>query len=193
MPRVTDPNQVRLTGENSYIRLFKKEKGPLTLRASHWRVLVSPAGPGHALFLKGDLTDGRTRVYSDNLALTRWLQEEARQLASERRVPVIHGSFTRSGDAASSWTETVRTDLETVVLTWYGLGEPFILRSDPGSRPGIVHGVYSLLIPATKAEVSVNDSLASGTPVPQKIDERLSSSACLALSETWLKPYPPAP
>ena len=42
----TDPNQVRLTGENNYMRLHSEENGPMTTRASHWLVLVSPGGPG---------------------------------------------------------------------------------------------------------------------------------------------------
>jgi hypothetical protein len=58
LSRVTDPNQVRLAGENSFITLSAEEKGPMTTttttttRASHWRVLHSPAGHGHALFLQ---------------------------------------------------------------------------------------------------------------------------------------------
>ena len=189
MSRVTDPNKVRLTGENSFITLHKDGNGPVTLKASHWRILFSPVGPGHALFLKGDLTEDKARVYTDNSGLARWLQQEARQVGSDKDDPLIQAAFTRSGDALSTWTEMVRSDRDSVVLSWYDLGEPFIFRSDPGSRPGIVHGVYSCLIPARMAEVSINDKLASGKPLAQQIDERASSSACLAFSETWLKPY----
>ncbi len=58
-----DPNQVRLTGENSFIRLSLVEGGPQTTRVSHWRVLWSPGGPGHVLFIKSDVTDDEVRVY----------------------------------------------------------------------------------------------------------------------------------
>jgi hypothetical protein len=128
-------------------------------------------------------------VYADNPELAQWLQEEARQLRSEQNGIVTKAAFTRSGDTISTWTETVRSNDDLVQLTWRELGEPFIFRSDPGSRPGIVHGVYSLLIPARRAEVELNGRIASGQPIPQQIDDRASSSACLALSETWLKPY----
>ena len=37
----TDPNQVRLTGENSFIRLQLEENGPQMTRVSHWRILYS--------------------------------------------------------------------------------------------------------------------------------------------------------
>ena len=63
MSRVTDPNQVRLTGENSFITLYHEEKGPAVVKASHWRILFSPAGPGHALFLKGDVTGSDYVIY----------------------------------------------------------------------------------------------------------------------------------
>ncbi len=53
----TASNRVRLTGENNYMRLHSEENGPMTTRASHWRVLLSPGGPGHVLFLKSDVTD----------------------------------------------------------------------------------------------------------------------------------------
>jgi hypothetical protein len=39
----TDPNQVCLTGENQYMRLHTEENGPMTTRASHWRILFSLA------------------------------------------------------------------------------------------------------------------------------------------------------
>ena len=50
-----DPNSIRLTGENSFIRLV--EDGEQTTRTSHWRVLYSPGGAGHVLFIKSDLVD----------------------------------------------------------------------------------------------------------------------------------------
>jgi hypothetical protein len=139
--------------------------------------------------LQSELTDNQVRIYADNVALARWLQEEAHQLGHDQKLAVIQAVFTKSGDPWSSWTETVKSEDDTVNLTWYDLGEPFIFRSDPGTRPGIVHGVYSCLIPARKAEVSLNDRLASGRPWPRQLDDRASSTACLAWSETWLKPY----
>ena len=71
-----NPNQIRLTGENSFIRLAQQEGSPQTTRISHWRVLLSPGGPGHVLFLKSDLVDDEVQIYADNIALARWLQGE---------------------------------------------------------------------------------------------------------------------
>ena len=71
-----DPSRILLTGENPYIRLSETDGGPITCDASFWRVLFSPGGPGHVLFLQGDLTGGEPRIYTDNVQMTRWLQGE---------------------------------------------------------------------------------------------------------------------
>ena len=89
----TDPGELRLTGENSFIRLAQEEGGPQTTRVSHWRVLFSPSGAGHVLFIKSDLIDDEVRVYSDNIALARWLQEEIETMLfpefADQSVPVV--------------------------------------------------------------------------------------------------------
>ena len=51
-----DPNRLLLTGENPYIRLSDADDGPVTSDASFWRILFSPGGPGHVLFLQSELT-----------------------------------------------------------------------------------------------------------------------------------------
>ena len=189
----TDPNQVRLTGENSFIRLHSGENGPQTTRSSHWRVLLSPGGPGHVLFLQSDLTDDEVRIYSDNIALARWLQEEIESLLfpafADQAIPVTDAEFTRSGDAISFWTETVETEEETVLMTWYDFLEPFMINVSPGSVPGRPHGVYSCFLPACRAQLTLNDVVADGSPLEEKRGERTSSTAVLAWSETWTRPY----
>ena len=71
-----DPNRVQLTGENSFIKLSKSEGADPVTELSHWRLHFSRAGPGHVLFIKSQLTDNQVRIYSDNIALVRWLQED---------------------------------------------------------------------------------------------------------------------
>ena len=72
MPPV-DPNEPMMTGENSFIRLSLDGGKNLSDRASHWRVLWCPVGAGHTLFLQSTLTDNKVRIYSDNIAVARWL------------------------------------------------------------------------------------------------------------------------
>jgi hypothetical protein len=166
----TDPNQVRLTGENSFIRLLEAPDGPQLTRVSHWRILYSPAGAGHALFIESDVTDGAVRIYSDNEALTRWLQGEIESLLypsfADAALPVISATFGRVGDTRTAWTETVRSDGDDLSLTWSDFTEPFVLTLGAGSVAGRPHGVYSCFIPARSARVALNGRVAGGRPFP---------------------------
>ena len=54
---IADPNKTILTGENPFIRLSHKDGDPNSTEASYWRIIFSPAGPGHVLYLE-ERTDG---------------------------------------------------------------------------------------------------------------------------------------
>ncbi len=188
----TDPNEVLLTGENSFMRLSHEDGGPLTVRASHWRVLLSPGGPGHILFLAGELTDDQVRIYTDNVAMTRWLQGEIQGLLTpefgDQDTPFINATFSREGDVRSYSTEQIVSRDDDISLTWYDFVEPFVIRVAPGSTPGRPHGVYSVFVPARKAQLVISGDVAAGRPFPSDRDGHESSTACLAWSETWVKP-----
>src|SRR6188508_2033211 len=66
---IADPNKTILTGENPFVRLSPKDGDPNSTEASYWRIIFSPAGPGHVLYLKSELTERRWRIYSDNIAM----------------------------------------------------------------------------------------------------------------------------
>ena len=187
-----DPNEVCLTGENSFIRLQMEQDAPQITRISHWRVLYSPSGPGHVLFLKSDLVDDEVLVYADNILLARWLQGEIESFLfpefADQNLPVINAEFTKSGDGRSFWTETVESEEDTILLTWYDFLAPFMLRVEAGSSPGRPHGVYSCFIPSRKAQVTFNGLVAQGQPIPEMRGDKSSSTSCLAWSETWVKP-----
>lgn len=192
MANPVDPNKILLTGENSFIRLKAEEDGPETTRASHWRILRSPGGPGHVLFLQSDLTNGEVRIYTDNIAMTRWLQSTIESILfppfADESIPVIDSEFDRSGDGVNWWTETVDSLDETLMLTWHDIGEPFMLSVRPGEMDGNPHGVYSCLIPCSRAQLTLNGEAASGQPSPEMISGHQTSTACLAWSETWTHP-----
>ena len=42
-----DVNRLILTGENPFIRLSQNDGDDNTTNANFWRILLSPAGPGH--------------------------------------------------------------------------------------------------------------------------------------------------
>lgn len=180
-----------MTGENSFIRLSADGGGSMSDRLSHWRVLWCPAGAGHALFAKGELTDDAVRIYSDNIAVARWLQQTIETLLfpafADTQVPVIAAAFERFGDAFSSTVELIESEDETLRMTWYDFIEPFVLNMPPGSD-GRPIGVFSTFFPARGAQVSLNGRFAGGQPWAETRGERPSSSAVLAWSETWVTP-----
>ena len=187
-----DQNQVRLTGENSFVRLAEAEGADPTTQLSHWRIHISPVGPGHALFLKSELTDNEVRIYSDNIALARWLQEDIE--ASMRpdytglNIPVVEAEFFQSGDARSFWTESAESETDLITLTWYDFEDPFVMTVPPSENPGQPHGIYTVLVPARRAQVTINGEVSAGGPTPMEIGGKAATSCCLALSETWVIP-----
>ena len=191
MPGV-DPNEVMMTGENSFIRLSQDGGTSLSSRLSHWRVLWSPAGAGHALFIQSDLTDDKVRIYSDNVAVARWLQREIETHLfadfADPGIQVIAAEFVRDGDPRSAVTETILGVGETIVMTWHDCIDAFVISSPPGTPPERPIGVFSTMFPAREAQVELDGRLAAGTPWPQMRDDRQTSSCCLAWSETWTKP-----
>jgi hypothetical protein len=190
MADMTDPNQVRLTGENQFMRLHTEANGPMTTRGSHWRVLISPSGPGHVLLLRSDVTNNERRIYADNIALVRWLQQEILNTGefADQTIPVLEAVFSRTGDSRSFWTEIIDTTTEHLTLTWYDFGEPFVITVPVGSVPDRPLGWSSVFVPARRAQLTLNGRVAIGQPFPEPRGNHMSSTAGLALSETWLRP-----
>jgi hypothetical protein len=188
-----DPNRLLLTGENPYIRLSVTDGGPTTTDASFWRILFSPGGPGHVLFIRSELTDDLPRVYTDNVQMTRWLQGEIQGKINptfgDLEIPAREARFGSSGDLRSFWTESMNSRDEEISLTWHDLGEPFLSHTLPGSNPERPHGVSTVLIPANGARLTLNGRFAIGTPFPRQRDGRPHSTCALAFSESWLLPY----
>ena len=148
-----DANKVRLTGENSFLRLGESAEAPPTTSNSHWRIVHSPRGPGHVLFTRGELTGDEPRIYSDNIDMARWLQEGVQASMGDQYagdIPIVEADFWKSGDTLSFWTEYIESRDDYITLTWYDIGEPVMVANPPGEKDGQPHGVYSLLIPAAK-------------------------------------------
>ena len=186
-----DPNEVLLTGENSFIRLSPDGGKTQSDRFSHWRILWCPAGAGHVLFAQSQLTDNRVKIWSDNVAVARWLQRAIESILfpafADVATPVQAARFARDGGPWSTATETVTAADTQLTLSWYDCIESFVLNAPPGfnNRP---IGVFSTFFPARSAQVELNGRVASGLPWPETRGDRQSSSACLAWSETWVKP-----
>jgi len=187
--RIVDPHDPVMTGENSFVR-FSNDGGKTILeRVSHWRVLWSPAGQGHVLFIESSLKKGV--VYADNAGVARYLQRTIEVLLhkpfADESLPIIDAQFERSGNALSTMEERIVSAKDEIILTWWDFMQPFVLTMAPGvmDRP---LGVYSTFIPARGAQLSVNGQAAPGKVFPQERGGKQSSSCVLAWSETWVKP-----
>src|SRR3984893_1556105 len=186
---VADPNRVIVTGENPFIRLSERDGYPNRKDPGFWRIAVSTAGPGHVLYLKSELTDGRWRIYSDNIAMARWLQSTVQGMLNaelaDPAIPVVDAGFTKSGDFRDFWTERVETSVEEIALTWYQMGEPLLIHTEPNAVPGRPYGVCTVLVPALGARLSRNGIEASGRPWAREREGRPFSTCALAFSESW--------
>jgi hypothetical protein len=186
-----DPNEVLMTGENSFIRLSPDGGTTLSDRFSHWRVLWCPDGAGHALFVHSAVIGGETRIYADNPAVARWLQKTIETILypkfADTSLPIVPAQFTRAGAPPQPVTETIVGGADRIVMTWSDTITPFILNAPPGFQNRPI-GVFSTFFPARSAQAEINGMVATGKPWPEMRGDRQSSSACLAWSETWVKP-----
>jgi len=191
MSSPVDPNDVIMTGENSFIRYSSDGGKTWTDRTSHWRVLWCPAGAGHALFMQSTLTGGAVKVWSDNPPVARWLQKEIEALLfppfADSSTPVTAAAFARSGGIDTKAAEIVTAKDAEVVLSWEDFIAPFVLTMPPGAA-GRPIGVFSTFFPARGGRISLSGKSAVGKPYMEKRGDRDSTSAVLAWSETWVRP-----
>src|SRR5438132_12739518 len=105
-PQMVDPHDVVMTGENSFIRLSNDGGKTLTDRISHWRVLWSPAGQGHPLFIESGLLGKGPTLYADKAGVGRYLQRTIEPLLykefADEPLAVIDPAFPRSGNSLST-------------------------------------------------------------------------------------------
>lgn len=195
------PGTVEWSGENPGISLKEDPAGGFTTLASFFRVVLSPHGRGHALVLMLSPTEasppaGRANVcYTDNEPLARWLVAEyVSHFGAWRALPGLAGlqyrrldSVESSGDAITSYTETVRADDTTVALQWSGLGAPFCFALTPPVSATGKHHMPSLFVGCDTATVTVNGKARPGAPLPRDIAGQRISTAMLAFSETWIR------
>ena len=185
-----DPNRLILIGENPFLRLSHKDGDPNSTDASFWRLISSGGGPGHVLYLKSELTDNRWRIYSDNVTLARWLQTTVQGMlnaeTADESIPVIDARFHPSeGDPRTFWTERLSAHGEEIALTWFRIGEPMLLHTQPHEVPGRRYGLSTVLIPALGARLTRNGVEAPGHVWPREREGRPFSTCSLAFAESW--------
>ena len=117
---VADPHKLILTGENPFLRMSDKDGDPNSTDASYWRILFCPAGPGHVLYIKSELTHGHWRIYSDNIAMARWLQQTVQGMLNpdlkDVSIPVTDAVFSKSGGGMPNFAALERTKEAAAVI-----------------------------------------------------------------------------
>ena len=185
-----NPHELILVGENSFLRLSNDGSQTASTRCSHWRVLWSPAGAGHALFVESGVVGG-VRVYSDSVPLVRFLQKEIEHLLykpfGDASLPVLAATFEREGTPPGGCSEIVRPGGAEIRLSWSEFLDPFNFSADPG-YDGRPIGVQTTFIPAARALLSVGGRNADGEPWEMDRGGKPCTSACLAWCETWFRP-----
>jgi hypothetical protein len=190
-PQMVDPHDPVMTGENSFLRLSTDGGQTYVQRTSHWRVLWSPAGQGHVLFIESPLTGEKPRIYSDNAGVARFIQRTIEGMLhkpfADDSLPITEAAVERGGNSLSTVEERIVSGSDSIILSWWNLMAPFVLTMPPGAL-GRPLGVYSTFLPAREAQLAVNGEAANGQVVLLDRFGRPASSCCLAWSETWTKP-----
>jgi hypothetical protein len=133
--------------------------------------------------------------FTDNEPLARWLVADyVSHFGAWRGLAGLKGlqyrrldSVRTSGDAITTYSETVRAGDTTVALTWSGLGTPFCFSLTPATSATGAHHMPSLFVGCGSASVTVNGRVRPGAPIPRDIAGQRISTAMLAFSETWIR------
>ena len=188
-PLIVDPNHILMTGENPFVRLAPLDNDDYTTSVSFWRMTFCPAGPGHVLFAKSELTDDKWRIYSDNPGMTRWLQQTIQGMLTpdlkDESMAIIDATFQKSGDPLKFYTETIKARSDKIVCSWSNMRDPMMLHTQPGTPAGRPYGLCTVFVPALEASFSINGKNAVGKAWPRNREGRSFSTCALAFSESW--------
>ena len=187
-PLLVDPNHILMTGENPFVRLAPEDNDDYTTLVSFWRMTFCPAGPGHVLFAKSELTDDKWCIYSDNPVMTRWLQQTIQGMLTpalkDESTAIIDATFQKSGDPLKSYQETITAGSDEIVCSWSNMRDPMMLHTQPGTPAGRPYGLCTVFVPALEASFSINGKKAAGKAWPRNREGRPFSTSSLAFSES---------
>jgi len=202
MARATfNPNKVDWSGENPGMYLKETADGPFVTLISFFRVVTSPHGKGHAAFMLLDPPGDGGNLEKPNLCLTdnEPLAEYLKKgfvscFGSFKGVTGLSNAqmkpgwdFIPGGDGITSHTESFRSAIGQVSLTWEQLSAPFMVELMKEQSATGAHEMFSLFLESTAVKATINGKSVAGKPFPRDWVGRKSTTAFLAFSETWIK------
>jgi hypothetical protein len=196
------PGVVDWTGENPGI-LLKDTQGNFSAMALFFRVAWSPVGQGQVLLLYGtpSTVEGPANapnvLMADNIALAIYLKDNfIGKLGAFRAAPAFDTlplktvqTVRSDGDPMGHrYSETVTGEGLSVQLVWEDLEEPKALELTPDQVGTGEHTMFTLLVPARKAQINVNGDALSGAVGTRVQAGFETTTAFLYFSETWVIP-----
>jgi hypothetical protein len=195
------PGTVDWSGENPGISLKESPDGPFTTLASLFRVVLSPHGRGHMLMLMQSPQEANPPAeranlcLTDNDALAHYLVDRfVTNFRAFKGLPGMQGlryrrldSIAVSGDAVSTYTETLKAGDLNVQLSWNGLGKPFCFALRPEESSTGSHYMPSVFVGCQSASITVNGRVLPGQPMPREVAGHSISTALLAFCESWIR------
>ncbi len=197
-----NPGKVEWSGDNPGIYFKEDPDGDWSALGIFFRVCLSPHGAGTTMIVlekpheDAGLPEVNNICLTDNDALSEYLiRDFMSKFPSFRGSKGLSGmtwrqidEVTSRGDLRESRTESVISkDLE-VVMAWRDLGEPFAAEVAVEISATGEHEMYSVFIEAKSADIIVNGHHFSGQLTTRNFLGKETSTAFLALSETWITP-----
>ncbi|MFQ5954352.1 MAG: hypothetical protein ACE5JZ_04745 [Kiloniellales bacterium] len=197
-----NPGRVAWSGDNSGIYLKRKAHGPFVTRASYFRIVHSPHGRGHALLLvthEGDDVSADPSLslcLTDNEPLARYLVSEyARHFQQFRDIDLAAvvdylplDAVHAGGDGVKRHEERIAAPGYEVALWWEAFNAPYFVQLPAKRSATGLDEMFNVRMDARRAGCRINGRPAPGNVFPCDYEGRSSTTAFLALSETWVRP-----
>ena len=192
---MADTDKLLWSGEHwiAYLRESGRDTNSASIGIYHTR--YSPAGEGNVALISIPGDGGIQAAITDNRDVLEFTMERVRAAApddpfNDLDLPVLDGTLKRGGDVRRAPYWTVNASRVSIVVSWSGLVEPFIMGGRPPNEKGTAVA-FSVLMFAEQGAITVNGVRAAGEPYIREGWRRVTgpdgpaSSFCFALAETY--------
>lgn len=197
---------IAFCGENPVIELYDSAEATITAAASYWRCTYSPYGEGQALLLYLDadnaasLQQPTTAIYADNTPLAHYVTDTFNQHFDGwnsfgfKNTSIRQARFFTEAAMSQFYRVACHTDTSVIEVLWSAIRSsdfrtfPDLNGGGFGAAADEHYHVSNAIFLCEQGAISVNKQQAAGKAQTRILpDGRFSSSAFVALSETWVK------